>query len=131
MGSAQGSEKTNAVRLPDTRAAATEPAPPPVWCASQRYPITVKANVTELTAESRLPSTGFVAVARGGSTPTKKNAMPHSAAARNTRSLRRARSRSSRGPSTSTNTGLASSRNTALAAVVSLLAWTKRMVVAA
>src|SRR2546426_5634213 len=94
MGSAQGSEKTNAVRLPDTRAAATEPAPPPVWCASQRYPITVKANVTELTAESRLPRTGFVAVARGGSTPTKKNAMPHSAAARNTRSLRRARSRS-------------------------------------
>src|SRR5207253_1664134 len=74
---------------------------------------------------------GLVAVARGGSTPTKNSAIPSAATPRTQRSRRCTGSRSSQGPRTRMQSGLASSRNTALAAVVSLFAWTNRMVVTA
>src|SRR5438552_432505 len=82
--------------------------------------MTTSANVTELAAARMLPSRGLVAVARGGSTPTKNRAIPSAATPRTQRSRRCTGSRNSQGARTKMQSGLASSRNTALAAVAAL-----------
>src|SRR5439155_407034 len=92
---------------------------------------TTSAKVTALTAASTFPSNGFVAVARGGSTPTKNSVIPTAAASTNATSPRCTGSRNNHGPSRRMHSGLASSRDTASAAVVSLFACTIRTVVKA
>ncbi len=126
-GCAITSAKIPAVIFPDTAAAATE-AP---RAASQRYPMTVKAQVTAQIAASTLPNAGFGAVADGRSNPRKNSPNPAPMTAICMMSRRVACSPRSSGASRRMNSGLVDCRKIALAAVVCLFACTYSSVVAA
>src|SRR6266481_6015966 len=126
-GCAITSAKIPAVIFPDTAAAATD-AP---RAASQRYPMTVKAQVTAQIAASTLPNAGFGAVADGRSIPRKNSPSPAPMTAICMMSRRVACSPKSSGASSRMNSGLVDCRKIALAAVVCLFACTYSSVVAA
>ena len=91
----------------------------------------MSAQVTPHAAAMTLPAAGLGAVASGRSTPTKKSAAPAPSNAITGRSVRRSGSRSSNGPSNRTQRGAVVCRKIAFAAVVRVLAVTKRIMVAA
>src|SRR5260370_985538 len=113
--------------LPDPAAAAPEPP----RAASQRYPMTVKAQVTAQIAASAFPNAGFGAVADGRSVPRKNSPNPAPMTAICMMSRRVACSPRSSGASRRMNSGLVDCRKIALAAVVCLFACTYSSVVAA
>ena len=117
--------------LPQSAEAGPQLPPSALFRPRARSPMMVSAQVNPDSAASRLPSSGSGAVADTGSIPTKKHPRPRASTAMYTTSRPRIRSPRSQGLSSTTQSGAVACRKMALAAVVSLFDWTKRIMVTA